>query len=384
MAYNRRVLNYYQPFLWPFLRHQKSKLSAAIAQYYFLSFEDALWEVLPNRGVIPGSLILVPDFYCLDVVENIHAHGYKTAFYQLDANLQPIESQFRQQVIKTQPSAVILFHAAGIQCDLVNRSMIEWLGLRHCLVIEDCVQRLVNPEEIHLFGKHHLVMDSLRKVSPLPGSMVYGLKSGFLNDDVAWSSQSTTLRHWDISIRAVVMEYGYQYLSAALFCLFQTLQAIAVLTHSPKIMRFSHQVVLRQHDALIGDSRRGYSGWSIWRWLHQYIDFAKVARLKRTQVEQYERVLEPLLRQQRNFFYSITISDREKGSLHVFPLGLRRPITQTQIDWLHGRGAVIWPKFPDSEWAKDKSVLFLPLGFHVTKTEIDYLAQLLSVLPGKV
>lgn len=377
--YNRRVINYYQPFLWPFLHWRRSHISSDIQQRYWFSFEDALWELLPERGIRQGSLILLPDFYCIDVVENMQAHGYKTAFYAVDDQFQINETVFKTKVMQLHPAVVILFHVAGIQCQLATQSVIQWLSQQNCLVIEDCVHRLVDPSTVQLFDSHHIVMDSLRKVSPLPGSMVYEPRKKTATAQL--HPPKITTNH-TLNMRVLFAEFLYQYQATSIFIFFRLIQALAVLTRSAWLMRYAHQVILKKHDDLVGDSHHGYLGWRIGKWLHSFINFAKVETVKQQQIRYYSSLLHQVFNQQDNFFYQIKISIDDEPRMHVYPLGLQKPITTHQLDWLHQHGVVVWPKFSDSPWAKNRGVLFLPLGFHVTDNDIKHTISVISRLPN--
>lgn len=362
------MINYYQPFLWSFLCWRRSFIPQGIKQSYWLSFEDALWELLPQRGVPQGSCILLPDFYCMDVVENIRSHGYEVALYPLNEHFQHAETVFKKTVAKLRPKVVILFHAAGLQSQLVTPEMIHWLGQQNCLVIEDCVHRLIDPSTVQLFGKHHIVMDSLRKVSPLSGSMVYQQLD--VSELQYHPVLGNTAKHTQ-SIKKQLAELLYQYQASALFIVFQVAQLFAVVVQSSYLMRYAHQVLLKRHDDLVGDSQHGYTGWRIWQWLHSFIDFEKIASIKQQQVQQYQSLFQQFYSERNSVFYQVVIPKSDEPRLHVYPLGLRRLIEPDQLDWLHRHGLVVWPKFPDSPWAKNRGVLFLPLGPHVSNSEIQ-------------
>ncbi len=370
------MINYYQPFLWPFLHKQRSLVPSGVKQTYWLSFEDALWELLPQRDIAQGSLVLIPDFYCMDVVENIRAHGYRTEFYQLDDQFQINESAFKARVTQVQPAVVVLFHAAGLQCKLVSESVIQWLGQQKCLVIEDCVHRLVDPSHVKLFGSHHLVMDSLRKVSPLPGSMVYEL-----HDAATFKPRQQRVATNRQSSKGSFVEYLYQYRVAYWFAVFQLTQWAAVVSRLSWLMRFAHQVILKKHDDLVGDSCSGYLGWGVWRYLHSHIDYEKLCKLKEMQAKQYAALFQPVFKQRSEFFYQVSISVEDQPRLHVYPLGLRKPLSSDHLHWLHKQGVVVWPKFPDSPWAKSRGVLFLPLGYHISSADIALTVRVVSQLP---
>lgn len=114
------MLNYYQPFLWPFLQVKPNPVPSGIDSYYYHSFEDALWDLLQHK-FNPGKklTILVPDFYCSDVLDNLKLHGYKYIYYSLDKNFQITSSQFRKYLWLYKPDAVIIFHPCGLTSNLL-------------------------------------------------------------------------------------------------------------------------------------------------------------------------------------------------------------------------------------------------------------------------
>lgn len=82
------IANYYQPWLFPFLSLRKRYVPDGITRYTYHSFEDGLWDLLQHRGVARGAVILVPDFYCMDVISNIQNHGYTVVMYPLNKQFQ--------------------------------------------------------------------------------------------------------------------------------------------------------------------------------------------------------------------------------------------------------------------------------------------------------
>ncbi len=169
------AINYYQPWLRPFLQSRKNSLPPGIKSYYYYSFEDGLWDVLANKFP-PGRQLtcLVPDFYCLDVVNNLTARGHKIVFYPLDKHFQISGPKLGIYINRYQPEVVVVFHPCGITAKCLQQPDWNQDLPRESVIIEDWVHRLVNPEEIKLTDDRHIVIDSLRKVSPLPGSRIFG------------------------------------------------------------------------------------------------------------------------------------------------------------------------------------------------------------------
>ena len=172
------MINYYQPWLYPFLKFSKTPLSVKAGRFFYHSFEDALWDLLNKKKVPKGSLFLIPDFYCGDVLANIKLHGYKFILYSLDKHFRIKTKVFSKILKKYRPAVVVVFHAAGITSELMtDLSWTKMLGER-TLLIEDCVHRVVNPANLKFISDNHFIIDSLRKISPLYGSCIYGTEKG--------------------------------------------------------------------------------------------------------------------------------------------------------------------------------------------------------------
>jgi hypothetical protein len=369
------MLSYYQFNLWSFLRRNQYRLPTGISQYYLMSFEDGLWELLKQRQIPSGSYFLIPDFYCMDVVENIHNHGYKTEWYSLDENFQPDEKKFAQLLKKIQPSVVVIFHACGITSKLKHTT--NWLQLisPQTIILEDSVHRLVDPEKLVFWNSQHIVMDSLRKDTPLPGSFLYGQTTGFTTMvSKVWQVPSADLR-----------ELWYRVSVWWWFGWFKFWLGLGYILRLPKIVVWAHEFWLQKHDDVIGDSKSGYAGVALFAWFHRWFDFNKVKKIKITQTAHYLETIKQKLTsvQAQKLYYSVAIPQSDWGELHVFPLGLKRPLSIQSLRWLQQQGAAIWPKFPDSPWAIDRGVLFLPLGFQVSLKEISQLVTLLNNLAEK-
>lgn len=354
------MLTYYQPFLLPFLRLKQYILPQGITRMHFLSFEDALWTLLASKNVPKNSVILVPDFYCMDVVENIKKHGYRTIFYPLDDHFQVSTKTLHTYINTHKPSVIIIFHACGITNKLFYDSDFINNTCNKSILIEDSVQRLTNPPQVTILHSNHYLMDSLRKVSPLSGSFIYGKAESF-----TFQPQSI----WE--------EWQYVITTCVLYILFRVVFTVGVLIQSTRLISFAHKKILKAHDDLIGDSRYGYKGHWHDRFLHTYFDFSKIEKLKERQSTLYRKVLNIL-----QDWYPIEIPVTDYKLLHAYPVGIRMQ-NQKQISdielFLERNNAPVWFKFSDSPWAKSRGVLFLPLGFHVTESEIRSLASLLSI-----
>lgn len=358
------MINYYQPYLLPFLTLTPHTLPGDLRRTYFLSFEDALWVLLKNKNIPKHSVILVPDFYCMDVIINIRNHGFRPVYYPVDDNFQINATALNARIRTHAPAVVILFHACGLPC--MDASGIKQLvnSNKDITVIEDAVHRLIEPDKVNLFGDNHYLIDSLRKVSPVPGSYIYW-KAG--SADIAPDNNSS--------------EWKYLFSVHAWYLYFRALFMAATLMHNPKLILYAHERTLKAHDDIVGDSNGGYAGNPLIPHIHKHFHFAKVQKRKRHQVELYEKLLKSAYHNNAHW-YPIAIPGTAKQELHVYPVGFRHHKNSQTLKniekELHDKNILVWFKFPDALWSKKRAVLFLPLGFHIRDRDIHYIARSLG------
>ena len=346
------ITNYYQLWLFPFLSLRKRPLPRGVSQRFYHSFEDGLWHILQYRDIPKNSVILVPDFYCTDVVNNIRTHGYTPVYYGLDKHFQISTVRLRAMIRQRRPGAVIIFHAAGVT------SHTKIPNTKRTLIIEDCVHRIVDGNTLRIRHKNHYVLDSLRKVTPLPGSRMFG--------------KNSTIP--DTHTPAI---NGYFLRSFAWFILFRIAYVSGMLIHWPQLVRFSHEVILKHHDDVIGDNPTPTQGLSWPLFFADRINVTRIANIKVQQVKLYRLLLSGLPRS-----YDILLNTKEFGNLHAYPLTFRGAPRPDLISHLHKRGIVVWYKFPDSPWSKRRSVIFLPLGPHVRNVDIAAISNALHHWPA--
>ncbi len=360
------MINYYQPFLLPFLRRQTYRLPKGIMHTYFVSFEDALWVLLRSNDVPKNSVILVPDFYCIDVVDNIKAHGYRVEFYALDDHFQTTERSLQGAIQTYRPRVLIIFHACGILSTLSGHIDSLLRTNPDLVVIEDAVQRLLHPEKLTVRTLRHYVIDSLRKVSPLPGSFLY--------------------RHHDspaVIPDPAYKEWRYMLVSSAFYVWFRILNSLGTLLHNSRLIIYAHESVLRTHDDLIGDSYGGYAGSALFKRIHRHVDFDKIEKIKEQQAILYDTLLHGLI-SRYPMWYRISIPKNDLGKLHVYPIGLDHPRLLLMMKYiqskLHTNGIPLWFKFTDAPWSEKHGVLFLPLGLHIHRKDITRIMEILNAI----
>ena len=311
-----------------------------------------------------GSVILIPDFYCMDVVINIKNHGFNPVYYPMDDNFQVELPILNAHISAYTPAAIILFDACGIPCLRMSEMKKLTRNNPNIIFIQDAVHRLIEPNKVRLVAHNHYLIDSLRKVSPLPGSNIY------------WKTGSQT-----ISPDTNRNEWCYRLSVHVWYVFFRVLLTTATLMRIPRLILYAHEKTLKSHDDIVGDSTGGYAGNPLTPHILTHSHFAKVQKHKRHQVELYEKLLRNVC--QNNFqWFPVTIPDKAKQELHVYPLGFRHNGDMEQLkkieNLLHRQHILVWFKFPEAPWSDKRSVLFLPLGFHIRNKDIFFIAQTLK------
>ena len=352
------MLNYYQPYLLPFLGNKRYTLPNGVKHFYYHSMEDALWEFTRKKGIAKGSLFLIPDFYCGDVLQNISRQGFRYKLWKMDRHFQTNVDSFINLIKRYEPQVVVIFHPAGITSNLMNDT--QWINHlpKDSYIIEDAVHRLINPSNIKFTHKRHVIMDSLRKDSPLPGSFIYGSE-----ENLSYKQSPFRLSRYFVS-------------STFLYILFRLILYIGSLLNLSVVTDFAHEKVLKMHDDIIGDSWDSYPGFPLVPILHQFLNFEKIEHIKQHQVTLYKKNMQSVYQNpnKQNIFYEISIPKSDFKNLHVYPVGINLPAVKTKklVAYLHKNNISVWVKFPECEWSTKNACLFLPLGFHVSDSEIIY------------
>jgi hypothetical protein len=353
------MINYYQPFGLPFLQFKTQSLPLGMKSFYYHSFEDGLWDFLRHK--FPNSkkiTILVPTFYCSDVMDNMKLHGCDYIYYPVDKNFQITTSRFRTYLWLYRPDVVVIFNACGITSNLFLDP--SWLSdlPENSWVLQDNVHNLTAPENIKLLTDHHIVMDSLRKVSTFPGSRLFGSESA-LN----FPQHKSSL-------------FSKYFISSFLYYLmFRAVFIAGFIFSSPRMIIWAHDYWLGKHDDIIGDSFTPQSGFSIFTPLINRINYQKISRLKISQMDVYETALQPIYKSK--YFYHIDIPKNDFGNMHVYPLGFSGPPDMEFEKYLEDHGLPVWFKFTDTPWSENRGVIFLPLGFHMNERSIQYIKRTL-------
>lgn len=336
--------------LWRYLTFHRFVTPTHINRVFFASWEDALWDLLLCFQIPIKSICLVPEFFCMDVVKNMEKHGLQCIFYPMDLHLQTSSTIFSDLLRTHKPKVVVIFHVAGITNQLLSQSKIWLKNLpKNTLIIEDCVHRLVDPQQINLLTPYHFVIDSLRKVAPLCGSNLYG--------DVRTLCDFKQSGWW--------LTPSYQFYVFWWWLLFQICLHMGWNSTAHRLMQKGYD--------LIGDSDRAAPGPWVCNLLSQYLDIMKVEKIKTYQVAHYQELLNSCWANSN--LYQIHFDQVDAGKLRGFPVGIvskdlgqfLQKLQENQLAWKY--------ELDDCPWSKRQKIIYLPLGPHLTKQDIETICK---------
>lgn len=321
-----------------YFKFKKNKLAEGIKRLFYLSWEDAFWDILVKKQVPKGSFVLLPDFFCGDVENNIRLHGYKSVYYKINTNLTADKKSFKSKIDQIKPSVIVIFHPVGIKSNLMDDP--KWLKkiTGSSILIEDSVHRIVDPGELKIFKKDHFIIDSLRKVVPLQGSNIYG-------------------RVEDLDFSAPPFYQSFFYSIRV-----NLLWALMVFSWSLKFGRIAERLMLKGY-SVIGDSVLSAKGPFPANLLGSRINIKRVRDIKKRQAIYYEKELGRFLP------VKIKLSDDDKANLRAYPLILDKEPAGRILKFLRTNGLLVRFELNDSGWSRKQKIIYLPLGIQITKRE---------------
>ncbi len=346
------------PFISAFFSWHRVKKSPQAKQSFFLSFEDALWQIIRQQQILPNSVVLIPEFFCFDVVKNIEAHGLKCLTYQVDQYLQVDQNDFFAKLKKARPAIVIVFHAVGISNSLLqNTAWLKFLPAKS-LLIEDCVHRLLDPSKIKILDQRHYLIDSLRKVAPLQGSRVFSqekIKPTTLADRLATLMYRSRVLFWWLIMQLALLWNYY--------------------SKNPKGNQLATQAMEKGYD-IIGDHKRPSPNFWLFNQLSHHLNYEKIKKCKQEQADLYNARLEPILNKSTSLFLiPFTLSDRSQ--LRGFPLGIKIDEAEKFMNFCQQNQLHLRLELNDSPWSLRQKIVYLPMGPHVKNAEIEKICDLI-------
>lgn len=338
-----------------------------LRRLFYVSWEDALWDLLANFKIENTSVCLVPDFFCMDVVKNMEQHGLRCVFYPLDSQLQIKPAVFAQYLRNHRTSVVVILHVNGITSSLFSQNP-TWLKdlPKNALLIEDSVHRLVDPNKIRLLHPNHFFIDSLRKVAPLYGSNLYG--------------DATTLQNFRQSAWWLTLPYQIQiFWWWWLFQFFLQVSAFPISSNWKCWCNLQAQHFMQKGYDLIGDSQRGATGPWFFNFISQFLTINAIEKVKKTQVDRYQLLLTN--HWSTSVIYKLHFDQTDAGKLRGFPVGITLTCADQILPMLQKHQLAWKYELDDCPWSKRQKIIYLPLGPHIHLTDIDIIcAKLISIL----
>jgi hypothetical protein len=284
-----------QPTLfWKYFHTKKSYFPKGVAYATYLSWEDGLWDIIRSYSIQKKSIILVPSFFCVDVMNNMKDHGLVPIYYEVNEMLQPNLEQLEELIFKIKPSILVLFHAVGITNKSINKVFFKRIP-QGIFIIEDCVHRITNPQEVKIFDERHFIINSFRKVVPLQGSIVIS-KTKTIN-----KLQGADVTVW-YSFQVILLWIGMQILL--------TMQKYVGLFFG----KWAEIAMLKGYD-IIGDEQLPGNCPVFFSELYMYLNFEKIKHIKSKQVEEYKKHINT-----SEEFYTPQMSTLDTKELRGYPI----------------------------------------------------------------
>lgn len=334
-----------------FFRSEKQRWPTQLQREYFLSFEDALWDLLPRFGYRKGATIALPDFYCQDVVDNIHAHGYKTVIYPIHNDLSVDIADIKLCISKELPDIFVLLDIAGIS--MIKPNLILPLLSKETLFISDMVHNLPKySDEFSPLANNHLIITSLRKVSPYFGSMAIYKKN--------------------VSKEKRVLPFRYTAYAIVVWLKYLFLLRKAVRYNEPLLV-IKAEKLLQKHDNHIGDELRGAM---LPSFMLKFIDRIPVSYIEAIKKKQVTIYAEHLDNRQRNSLYSIPQYGGSAGKLRGFPLLIDPKKVNAVISACRSQGLFVFDHLDSLSKKSRSKLVLLPLGPHLSNFDIETIAKI--------
>jgi hypothetical protein len=321
----------------------RNKVPATIKRLFYLSFEDALWDILEKKHVPTGSVVLLPDFYCTDVEANIKNRGYNVVHYKINNDLSADTSVFETKLKAERPDVVIVLHPDGITSNLMQKR--NWMNYvpDETIIIEDCVHRIIDPRKTEIYKRNHFLINSLRKVVPLQGSSVYGRKE-------------------DLMFCPPPLRQSLFYSLKVHF-----LWSIMNICWNLEKSELAEKLMLRGYD-LIGDSLMPARGFLIFEKLEEYLDIERIEKIKKEQVKFYEE----------NLKFPMIYTVIDKGKMRGYPLILKKEIANEFLNNIRSKGLMLRFELNDCEWSQKQKIIYLPMGPYLKKSELSKICGIVN------
>jgi hypothetical protein len=347
---------YLQPDkLWPFLSFERQKWPSSVNTEFYLSFEDALWSLLPRLGYKKGSILLIPEFYCPDVINNIEAHGYSVKIYPCNKDLSIDIKKTVSIIGKIKPDVFVDFAPAGVPTGIAD-AVYRKLPF-HSLVILDRVHSLIDPSpDFFPQTDRFLLLNSYRKVSPLPGSLAVFSRNARPASRMKWT-------------RYLVKGYLYWVSYQLNLRLSRILRITSLAMHAAERQ-------LQCHDDHIGNAESSTPLPRLFARPTEYLAIAKVKQTKQEQASYYRGIFQGYEHRFSKNMWPMMNVDQYLTELRGYPLILKEPYATRFINECRSKGLLVIAQLEDSIWSKTQKLVLLPLGPHLSMNDVRKIATI--------
>ncbi len=364
-----------QPLLLPeyFISKKHSSQDAAsslqnVYKYFFLSWEDALWHLLKVYQVALKATILLPNFFCGDVIQHMRDHDLRIQHYLVNDRLEVDEQDFIKQLRQQQPQLVVIFHPVGITSNLFKNTK-KWMSLlqKDVILIEDCVHRVIDASDLRrqqFLHKRHFMIDSLRKVAPIQGSFLYSTE--IITMPSSFQHLMTLPYRIGVLTWWIVMQL---FLLLAHYSSWQKLELFANLL-AERAMLVGYR--------LIGKNYTAAPGFSFFRKWVLKLNHDALAQKKIHQYARYDQALRGLLSNVKEVALPV-IDTADYGCLRAYPLvvtDLKK--AAAFLNYCRSNGLLLRYELNDGPWSQFKKAFYLPMGLQVSNATVEQVINLMT------
>jgi hypothetical protein len=332
---------FYPTLFWKFLRGKKPVLREGVAKAEFLTFADSLWALCLSQKIPKKSVILLPNFYCSDVTKFFTKIGYRFEYYELDKNLQVVESSLKKMISFHNPSIIILLDALGIRCNLARDS--KWI-VEQCskgrYVIEDRVHSLLNPADVRTHHERHITIDTLYKVSPFLCSRIFG-KEKIIN-----LLKDTQTGYW-YGMKTIFVHSAYQFLLH-----------LAYLLKNNNLQKQAEKVLTVLCERVIGFSKKPGKTSVLNQYFADHICYQKINDYKQKEFQSQIQLFNTTSFLSNNSLL-MPFQKNEAMLLRGVPLYIENEKVLTFITEARNNHMLISIELGDSPWAQKHSASYL-------------------------
>jgi hypothetical protein len=289
-------------------------------------------------------------------------HGLKVAYYPVNAKLVTPLSDLVSAIKEHQPKILVIFHPAGITNTLMKevKAWQKYLALE-TIIIEDCVHKILDERKVKFVSERHFLIDSLRKVVPIQGSNVYSLVP--VPEINIWQSWLTFPYRLSVLYYWITMQIW-------LFCSYSTRKE----KWWRKVEKKANLALTKGYD-LIGSNKLASPGLAIMNYLYPRIPIKKIEECKEWQAKMYTKALKPFLNSPD--FWVPTMKRSDYKYLRGFPIVINLKVAEDFLVYLRDNGVFIDFGLDDGPWSKNQKIIYLPMGLHIKKDEIQNIINII-------